>query len=67
MAKDPERVAKRAAEAARLGITEDDLRAQRKAGDDAALASKAAEKGVSVERYLEEKKRRRNRFNKRDK
>ena len=65
MAKDPARVAKRAAEAAKLGITEDELRAQRKAADDEALAAKAAEKGVSVERYLDERKRRRNRFNKR--
>jgi hypothetical protein len=67
MAKDPERVARRAAEAAKLGITEDELREQRKAADDAALAAKAAEHGVSVERYLEERKRRRNRFNRRPK
>ncbi|MDQ2650491.1 MAG: hypothetical protein M3Z03_13195 [Actinomycetota bacterium] len=67
MAKDPERVAKRAAEAAKLGITEDELRAQRKAADDEALAAKAAELGVSVERYLDERKRRRNRFNRRTK
>jgi hypothetical protein len=63
MAKDPERVARRAAEAAKLGITEDELRAQRKAADDAALEAKAAELGVSVERYLDERKRRRNRAN----
>jgi hypothetical protein len=67
MAKDPERVAKRAAEAAKLGITEDELRAQRKAADDEALAAKAAELGVSVERYLDERKRRRNRANRRNK
>jgi hypothetical protein len=66
MAKDPERVAKRAAEAAKLGITEDELRAQRKAADDEALAAKAAELGVSVERYLDERKRRRNRANRRN-
>jgi hypothetical protein len=65
MAKDPERVARRAAEAAKVGLTEDELREQRKAADDEALAAKAAEHGVSVERYLDERKRRRNRANRR--
>ena len=60
MAKDPERVRKRALEASRLGITEDELR-QRRAADDAAnLERKAQEAGVSVERYLDERRRARN-------
>ncbi|MEQ1786581.1 MAG: hypothetical protein ABL966_05975 [Acidimicrobiales bacterium] len=60
MAKDPQRVEKRAAEAAKLGITEDELR-QRRAADDAAnLERKAKEAGVSVERYLDERRRSRN-------
>lgn len=61
MAKDPERVQKRAAEAAKLGITEDELRQQRAAEDAANLERKAQEAGVSVERYLDERRRSRNR------
>ena len=61
MAKDPERTRRRAAEAAKLGITEDELRAQRVAEDAASLERKAAELGVPVERYLDERRRRRNR------
>ena len=60
MAKDPERVKKRAAEAAKLGITEDELRQQRAADDAANLERKAQEAGVSVERYLDERRRARN-------
>jgi hypothetical protein len=60
MAKDPERVKKRAAEAAKLGITEDELRRQRAAEDAANLERKAQEAGVSVERYLDERRRARN-------
>lgn len=60
MAKDPQRVEKRAAEAARLGITEDELRQQRAAEDAANLERKAREAGVSVERYLDERRRARN-------
>jgi len=60
MAKDPERIAKRAAEAAKLGITEDELRQQRADEDARNLAAKAAEAGVPVERYLDERRRRRN-------
>jgi hypothetical protein len=60
MAKDPERVQKRAAEAAKLGITEDELRQQRAAEDAANLERKAQEAGVSVERYLDERRRARN-------
>jgi hypothetical protein len=58
--KDPERIARRAAEAAKLGLTEDELRQQRAADDQLHLERKALEKGVSVEAYLEERKRRRN-------
>jgi len=61
MAKDPERVKKRSAEAAKLGITEDELRQQRAADDAANLERKAQEAGVSVERYLDERRRSRNR------
>jgi putative heme degradation protein len=61
MAKDPERVKKRAAEAAKLGISEDELRQQRAAEDAANLERKAQEAGVSVERYLDERRRSRNR------
>jgi hypothetical protein len=60
MAKDPERVRKRAEEAAKLGITEDELRQQRAAEDAANLERKAQEAGVSVERYLDERRRARN-------
>ena len=61
MAKDPERIKKRAAQAAKLGITEDELRAQRAAEEATNLEKKAAEHGVPVERYLQERRRRRNR------
>jgi len=60
MAKDPERVKKRTAEAAKLGITQDELRQQRAAEDAANLERKAREAGVSVERYLDERRRARN-------
>jgi hypothetical protein len=59
--KDPKRVERRAAEAAKLGLTEDELRQQRAEADDANLARKAEEAGVPVERYLAERRRRRNR------
>lgn len=60
MAKDPGRIERRAAEAAKLGITEDELR-QRRAADDALnLERKASEAGVPVERYLAERRRQRN-------
>jgi hypothetical protein len=60
MTKDPERIKRRAAEAAKLGITEDELR-QRRAADDALhLERKASEAGVSVERYLSERRKERN-------
>jgi L-alanine-DL-glutamate epimerase-like enolase superfamily enzyme len=58
--KDPERIKRRAAEAAKLGLTEDELRQQRAAEDTANLEAKAAEQGVPVERYLAERRRRRN-------
>ena len=59
--KDPERVAKRAAAAAKLGITEDELR-QRRAADDALhLERKASEAGLPVDRYLAQRRKERNR------
>lgn len=61
MAKDPERIKRRAAEAAKLGITEEELRVRRAAEDAANLEQKAAELGVPVDRYLAERRRRRNR------
>ena len=60
MAKDPERVKRREAEAAKLGMTEDELRQQRAADDAANLERKAQDAGVSVERYLDERRRARN-------
>jgi len=60
MVKDPERIAKRVAEAAKLGITEDELRQQRAAEDQANLEQKAQAAGVPVERYLDERRRQRN-------
>ncbi|MSO87480.1 MAG: hypothetical protein EXQ71_08165 [Acidimicrobiia bacterium] len=60
MAKDPERIKRRTAEADKLGITEDQLRQQRLDADAANLARKAKEAGVSVERYLDERRRQRN-------
>jgi hypothetical protein len=59
MAKDPKRSERRAAEAAELGITEDELRARRVAEDTANLERKAAEHGVTVDRYLADRRRRR--------
>lgn len=64
MTKDPERIKRRAAEAAKLGLTEDELRQQRAAEDAGNLEQKAQAAGVSVERYLAERRRRRNRRNK---
>lgn len=58
--KDPERVARRAAAAAKLGITEDELRQRRVADDALNLERKAAEAGVPVERYLEQRRKERN-------
>lgn len=60
MAKDPERVAKRAVQAAKLGISEDELRQRRVAADAANLERKAQEAGVPLERYLEDRRRLRN-------
>ena len=60
MTKDPERVTRRAAKAAQLGITEDELRQRRVDADAANLERKATELGVPVERYLEERRRLRN-------
>ena len=60
MTKDPDRVARRETEAAKLGITEDELR-QRRAADDALhLERKASEAGLSVDRYLAERRKERN-------
>lgn len=63
MTKDPERVKRRAEAAAKLGITEDELRQKRAADDALHLERKASEAGVPVERYLEEKRRGRNQVN----
>lgn len=60
MTKDPERIKRRAEEAAKLGITEDELR-QRRADDDALhLERKASEAGLPVDRYLVAKRKQRN-------
>jgi len=58
--KDPERTKRRAAEAAKLGITEDELRLRRVADDALHLERKASEAGLSVERYLEQRRKERN-------
>jgi hypothetical protein len=58
MGKDPERDRRRAEEAERLGITPEELRARRKAEQDASLAEKAEAAGVPVERYVEDHRRR---------
>jgi len=58
MGKDPERERRRAEEAERLGITPEELRARRKAEQDAALTEKAEAAGVPVERYVEDHRRR---------
>lgn len=63
MTKDPERIKKRAAAAAKLGITEDELREKRAADDALHLERKASEAGVPVDRYLTEKRRGRNQVN----
>lgn len=58
--KDPERVAKRAAAAAKLGITEEELRQRRVADDALHLERKASEAGLPVERYLAQRRKERN-------
>ena len=58
--KDPERVAKRAAAAAKLGISEDELRQRRVADDALHLERKASEAGVPVDRYLAQRRKERN-------
>lgn len=63
MTKDPERVRRRTEAAAKLGITEDALRQKRATDDALHLERKASEAGVPVERYLEEKRRERNKTN----
>lgn len=60
MTKDPQRVARRAAAAAKLGLTEDELRQQRAAEDAANLERKAAEAGLPVDRYLAQRRKERN-------
>ena len=60
MTKDPERIKRREAAAAKLGITEDELR-QRRAADDALhLERKASEAGLPVDRYLAQRRKERN-------
>ncbi len=54
MGQDPERDARRAQEAERLGITPEELRAQRRAEQESSLEAKAAELGVTVEEYVAE-------------
>lgn len=58
--KDPERVAKRAAAAAKLGITEEELRQRRVADDALHLERKASEAGLPVDRYLAQRRKERN-------
>ncbi|MET0727858.1 MAG: hypothetical protein ABWZ76_06125 [Acidimicrobiales bacterium] len=60
MTKDPERVKRRADAAAKLGVSEDELRQQRVADDALHLERKASEAGLSVVRYLEQRRRERN-------
>ena len=60
MAKDPARIERRAAEAAKLGITEDELRQRRLDEATANLEQKAQAAGVPVDRYLDERRRQRN-------
>jgi hypothetical protein len=54
MGQDAERDRRRAEEAEKLGITPDELRARRKAEQEAALESKAGEHGVTVDEYVAE-------------
>ena len=54
MGKDPERDARRAEEAERLGITPEELRTRRKAEQAGSLEKKATELGVTVEEYVAE-------------
>ena len=54
MGKDPARDARRAEEAARLGITPEELRARRKAEQASSLEAKATELGVTVDEYVAE-------------
>lgn len=67
MTKDPERISKRAEAAAKLGITEEELRLRRAADDALHLERKASEAGLSVERYLADKRRERNKANRANK
>lgn len=60
MTKDPERIKRREAAAAKLGLTEDELRQQRADEDARNLERKAAEAGVPVERYLADRRKARN-------
>jgi hypothetical protein len=54
MGRDPERDRRRQEEADRLGITPEELRARRKAEQDAALEQKAGAHGVTVDEYVAE-------------
>lgn len=58
--KDPERTKRRAAEAAKLGITEEELRQRRVADDALHLERKASEAGLPVDRYLAQRRKDRN-------
>jgi putative heme degradation protein len=60
MTKDPERIKRRAAAAAKLGITEDELRQRRVADDALHLERKASEAGLPVDRYLAQRRKERN-------
>lgn len=57
MGTDPERDRRRREEAERLGITPEELRARRRAEAEAALQQKATERGVSVDEYVAEHRR----------
>ena len=58
MGQDAERDRRRAEEAERLGITVEELRALRKAEQEAALAAKAEAAGVDVDRYVADHRKR---------
>lgn len=60
MTKDPERVKRRAAEAAKLGISEEELRERRVADDALHLERKASEAGLPVDQYLAQRRKERN-------